>query len=140
MTWLLDTNAVSELRKVQAGKGDPGVAAWQAGVPRVELYLSAVTVMELEMGVLQMERKDTDQGALLRRWITSAVLPEFENRTLPFDAATALRCAALHVPDPKSWRDGAIAATALMHNMTVVTRNTRDFEGTGAATLNPWSE
>ena len=92
------------------------------------------------MGVLQMERKDTDQGALLRRWITSAVLPEFENRTLPFDAAPALRCAALHVPDPKSWRDGAIAATALMHNMTVVTRNTRDFEGTGAATLNPWSE
>lgn len=140
MAFLLDTNVVSELRKVQAGKGHAGVAAWQAGIDKADLFISAITVMELEMGVLQMERKDRAQGALLRRWITGIVLPEFKARILGFDEAVALRCAALHVPDPRSWRDGAIAATALAHDMTVVTRNLRDFEGTGVALINPWGE
>ena len=139
MAFLLDTNVVSELRKVQAGKGHPGVAAWQAGADKAGLYISAITVMELEMGVLQIERKDRAQGALLRRWITGIVLPEFKSRILGFDEAVALRCAALHVPDPRSWRDGAIAATALVHGMPVVTRNVRDFEGTGVALVNPWN-
>ena len=138
MAFVLDTNVVSEFRKVQAGKGAAGVAEWAASVARSDLYLSAITVMELEMGVRMMERRDVAQGVLLRRWITRVVLPEFDARILAFDADVALRAAALHVPDPKPWRDTAIAATAMVHGMTVVTRNTSDFKPTGVALFDPW--
>ena len=140
MAFVLDTNVISEFRKVQAGKGAGGVAEWAASVARSDLYLSAITVMELEMGVRLMERRDVAQGALLRRWITSVVLPEFVARILAFDADVALRAAALHVPDPKPWRDAAIAATAMVHGMTVVTRNTSDFKPTGVAVFDPWGD
>ena len=140
MAFVLDTNVISEFRKVQAGKGAAGVAEWAASVARSDLYLSAITVMELEMGVRLMERRDVAQGALLRRWITSVVLPEFVARILAFDANVALRAAALHVPDPKPWRDAAIAATAMVHGMTVVTRNTSDFKPTGVAVFDPWGD
>ena len=140
MAFVLDTNVISEFRKVQAGKGAAGVAEWAASVARSDLYLSAITVMELEMGVRLMERRDLAQGALLRRWITSVVLPEFVARILAFDADVALRAAALHVPDPKPWRDAAIAATAMVHGMTVVTRNTSDFKPTGVAVFDPWGD
>ncbi len=138
MAFLLDTNIISEFRRVQAGKGAAEVAEWAASVARAELYLSAITVMELEMGVRLAERRDVAQGTLLRRWITSVVLPEFVTRILPFDTDAALCAAALHVPDPKPWRDAAIAATAMVHGMTVVTRNTADFNPTGVAVFNPW--
>lgn len=137
--FVLDTNVVSELRKIRLGKADPQVAAWADGVDAVSLYLSAITVLELEAGVLQMERRDPEQGARLRAWLDNQVLPEFRQRILPVDAAGAQRCARLHVPDPRGERDALIAATALVHGMTVVTRNTADFEPTGVALLNPWS-
>ena len=140
MAFVLDTNVISEFRKVQAGKGSAGVAEWAASVARSDLYLSAITVMELEMGVRMMERRDAAQGAILRRWITHVVRPEFIARILAFDADVAVRSAALHVPDPKPWRDAAIAATAMVHGMTVVTRNSRDFKPTGVAVLNPWGD
>lgn len=140
MAFVLDTNVVSEFRKVQAGKGDAEVAEWAASVARSDLYLSAITVMELEMGVRLMERRDVAQGALLRRWITRVVLPEFVARILAFDADVAVRAAALHVPNPKPWRDAAIAATAMVHGMTVVTRNASDFKPTGVAVFNPWGD
>lgn len=140
MAFVLDTNVVSEFRKVQAGNGAAGVAEWAASVARSDLYLSAITVMELEMGVRMMERRDVAQGALLRRWITRVVLPEFDTRILAFDANVALRAAALHVPDPKPWRDTAIAATAMVHGMTVVTRNTSDFKPTGVTLFDPWGD
>ncbi len=139
MTWLLDTNVVSEFRRIVTGKGDAAVAAWQSTLPTSDMYISAITLMELEIGVLSMERKDARQCAVLRRWVTSVVRPEFVGRTLAFDSDAALRCAPLHVPDPGSWRDRAIAATALANAMTIVTRNVRDFEGTGVAILNPWA-
>ena len=139
MAWLLDTNVVSELRKVAGGKADAGVAAWQQAVLRRDMFISAVTLMELEMGVLQMERRDRAQGLVLRRWLNELVVPEFRDRTLGFGAAEALACARLHVPDPRSWRDSVIAASALVHGMTVVTRNSRDFTGTGVAVLDPWT-
>ena len=136
--FLLDTNVVSELRKVGDGKADPLVVVWMSGVDAAALYLSAVTLMELELGILRIERRDPAQGGRLRAWMDNRVLPEFGERTLPIDAAVALRCAALHVPDPRSERDAFIAATALVHGMTVVTRNVTDFEATGVALLNPW--
>ena len=137
--FVLDTNVVSELRKAGKGKADPGVVAWAANVRRSSLFLSAITLLELEQGVLLMERRDAVQGALLRSWLSSQVLPAFQDRVLPVDAAVALRCARLHVPDPRSYRDTLIAATALEHDMTVVTRNVADFENTGVRLLNPWS-
>jgi predicted nucleic acid-binding protein len=138
MMFVLDTNVVSELRKVRAGKVDPNVAAWSESVDAAELFVSAIAIMELKLGVLPIERKDATQGALLRAWLEQHVLPEFSGRTLPIDTAVAQRCARLHVPDKRGERDALIAATALVHGMVVVTRNAADFEATGVPILNPW--
>lgn len=138
MMYVLDTNVVSELRKVRAGKADSKVSAWAQSVDAADLFVSAITIMELELGVLAMERKDATQGALLRTWLERYVLPEFSARTLPVDTAVAQRSARLHVPDRRNERDALIAATALVHGMTVVTRNVTDFQPTEVAILNPW--
>jgi predicted nucleic acid-binding protein len=138
MMFVLDTNVVSELRKVRVGKSDSNFAAWTEGVDAAELFVSAITIMELELGVLAIERRDATQGARLRTWLEQQVLPEFSGRTLPIDTAVALRCARLHVPDRRAERDALIAATALVHGMTVVTRNVSDFEPTGVTILDPW--
>ncbi len=136
--FLLDTNVVSELRKAGDGKADANVTGWLSSVDAGTLYLSAMTLMELELGILRIERRDAAQGTRLRAWMTHHILPEFLDRTLPVDAVVALRCASLHVPDPRAERDALIAATALVHGMTVVTRNLGDFEATGVPLLNPW--
>ena len=136
--FLLDTNVVSELRKAGDGKADASVVAWLSSVDAAQCYLSAITLMELELGILRIERRDTAQGAKLRTWMENHVLPEFLGRTLAIDAPVGLRCARLHVPDPRSERDALIAATALVHGMTVVTRNVADFKQTGVPLLNPW--
>ncbi|PHM25790.1 twitching motility protein PilT [Xenorhabdus budapestensis] len=138
MMYVLDTNVVSELRKIRAGKADPNVAAWAEKVDAADLFVSAITIMELELGILLIERKDATQGAILRAWLEQHVLPEFSERTLPVDTAVAQRCARLHVPDRCSERDALIAATALVHGMTVVTRNVADFQSSGVTLLNPW--
>ena len=136
--YLLDTNVLSELRKAGDGKADANVTTWLSGVDAGTLYVSAMTLMEIELGILLIERRDVAQGARLRTWMTHHVLPEFQDRTLAVDTAVALRCASLHVPDPRAERDALIAATALVHGMTVVTRNFGDFEATGVPLLNPW--
>ncbi|NJA07410.1 type II toxin-antitoxin system VapC family toxin [Methylococcaceae bacterium WWC4] len=136
--YVLDTNVVSELRKVRIGKADANVAAWADSVDAADLFLSVITVMELELGVLSIERKDAGQGAVLRAWLEQQVLPEFSERTLPINTAVALRCAKLHVPDKRGERDALIAATALVHGMALVTRNVADFQATGVTILNPW--
>jgi toxin FitB len=140
MMYVLDTNVVSELRKVRLGKADSNVAAWAQSVDAADLFVSAVTIMELELGVLSIERKDANQGAMLRSWLEQQVLSEFVGRTLSIDSAVAQRCARLHVPDKRNERDALIAATALVHGMTVVTRNIADFKPTGVALINPWEE
>lgn len=137
--YLLDTNIVSELRKAKAVKCDANVIAWANSVNPSSLFISSITVLELETGVLQIERKDKEQGKLLRHWLEQQVYPTFENKTLPIDAVVARCCAELHVPDRRSDRDALIAATAIVHGMMVVTRNTVDFENTGARLLNPFS-
>lgn len=134
--YLLDTNVVSELRK--AGKADKNVSAWAESVPANSLFLSAITILELGTGILLIERRDPKQGAMLRNWLDTQVLPAFANRILPVDVAVAQRCAKLHVPDPRADRDSLIAATALVHGMAVVTRNVADFELTGVEIFNPW--
>src|SRR5262245_21875706 len=125
--YLLDTNVVSELRKAGDGKADAKVTAWLSSVDAGTFFLSAITLMELEIGVLLIERRDRAQGARLRAWMDHRILSEFAERTLPVDSAVALRCGRLHVPDPRSERDAYIAATALVHGMAVVTRNVADF-------------
>ncbi len=136
--FVLDTNVVSELRKAKAGQADRKVVAWASGVPAEVLYVSAITILELETGVLLVHRRDPRQGAMLRTWLDQQVLPAFSGRVLSVDTDVAQRCAALHVSDPRSERDALIAATAMVHNMTVVTRNVADFEATGVTLLNPW--
>jgi predicted nucleic acid-binding protein len=136
--YLLDTNVVAELRKAKAGKADKSVTAWANSVAPASLFLSTITVLEMELGVLLMERRDTSQGVILRAWLDGHVLTVFAERILPIDIAVARQCAQLHVPNPKSERDAFIAATALIHGMIVVTRNVADFVATAVDTLNPW--
>ncbi len=136
--FVLDTNVVSELRKARGGQADAQVLAWAHQADPASLYISALTVLELELGVLRMGRRDARQGAMLRSWLDDQVLVAFRSRVLAIDTAVARRCASLHVPDACAERDALIAATALIHAMTVVTRNTADFIATGVALLNPW--
>ena len=137
--YLLDANVVSELSMVRLGKADVHVAEWADSVDAADLYLSAITLQELEISVLLAERRDPAQGGALRAWLNAQVLPAFNGRILSIDTAVAQRSARLHVPDPRPVRDGLIAATALVHGMTVVTRNVADFELTGVVVLNPWT-
>lgn len=136
--FILDTNVVSELRMAKAGKANLNVTAWARSTVPGALFISAITVLELELGVLQVARRDPAQGGLLRSWLEGQVLPAFAQRVLPVATDVARRCAALHVRDPHSERDALIAAAALVLGMTVATRNLDDFVGTGVTALNPW--
>jgi len=102
------------------------------------LFISVITVLEIEMGVLQIERKDPKQAAIYRTWLNSHVLKAFSDRVLPFDTSVALKCAQLHVPNPKSERDAMISSTSIIHGLTLVTRNVKDFKHMGVEVVNPW--
>ncbi|OGT58035.1 MAG: twitching motility protein PilT [Gammaproteobacteria bacterium RIFCSPHIGHO2_12_FULL_42_10] len=136
--YLLDTNVISELRKAKTDKADKNVIAWAKNVSASSLFVSVISILELETGVLLIEHRDSTQGAILRSWLNAHVLQVFSERILYLDVAVAQRCAKLHVPDPRSDRDAIIAATALVHGMTIVTRNVSDFDQTGVEILNPW--
>ena len=136
---VVDTNVISELRKLGDGRADARVAAWVSGRDAASFFISALTLMELEIGILRIERRDAGQGERLRTWMDRHVLPEFLVLTLPVDSAVALKCAQLHVPDPRSERDALIAATAIVYGMTVVTGNIADFGTTGAEVIDPWA-
>jgi len=134
--FLLDTNVVSELRRTR--RTDPNVAAWAESVPQEDTFLSAVTILELELGALRLARRDGDRGRAIHRWIHDRVLPAFADRILAVDTDVARRCAQLHVPNPRPYRDSLIAATALVHGLIVATRNRIDFEIMAVPLLNPW--
>ena len=136
--FLLDTNVISESRKLHSGKADANVTRWLQSTSPAHTFISVFTVFELELGIRLKERQDETQGKALRRWLEGVILPGFMNRVLDADTDVARRCATLHVPDPASDRDAWIAATALQHGLTVVTRNVADFQRTGATLLNPW--
>jgi predicted nucleic acid-binding protein len=134
--YLLDTNVVSELRK--ADKADRRVVDWAGQTDARFMYISVVSILEIRLGILAVQRKDTAQADVLDGWLSRQVIPAFAGRIIPIDLAVAIRCAELHVPTPRPDRDALIAATALVHGMKVVTRNTRDFLPTGVAVYNPW--
>jgi predicted nucleic acid-binding protein len=134
--FLIDTNILSEFRRPE--RANPGVMAWAKGTTPADLFISAITLFEIELGAAQAARKDVAKGRILRMWIETQVMPAFQGRIIAVDASVAQRCAALHVPDPRPQRDSLIAATALVHRMTVITRNVRDFEPMGVQLLNPW--
>lgn len=136
MTFLLDTNVISELRRPE--RANKNVSRWVGDQDDVSMSCSCVSILELEIGALRTLRHDKLQGHMLRTWIDERVLPRFEGRIMPIDVRIALQCAALHVPNPRADRDAYIAATALVHDLVVVTRNTRDFAGTGVKLFNPW--
>ncbi len=138
MSFLLDTNVLSELRKIRLGRADAAVAAWAEQVQAHDLYVSVITLQEIEQGILLLQRRDAAQAAPLRQWFDAQVLPLFAPRTLLVTRDIALYNARLNVPDPRPFRDGLIAATACVHGLTVVTRNEADFVSTGVALLNPW--
>lgn len=137
--YLLDTNIVSEGRKLGTPRVDPNAARWLERVDAETCFLSAMTVFELERGVRQMERRDAAQGSVLRRWLDDQVMATFEHRVLPLSRAVALVCAGLHIPDPKSERDAWIAATAIEAGLILATRNVGDFAETGVKLVDPFA-
>ena len=138
--YLLDTNVISELRKAGSSRMDRNVRSWAKSVSASTLYLSAISILELEIGILLLERRDRSPGAVLRAWMDEHVLATFHGRILAVDTPIALKCATLHVPTPRSDRDAMIAATAMVHGMKVVTRNVSHFAPTGVGVVDPWNK
>ncbi len=135
--YIIDTNVISELRK--RNRANPNVLRWADETDPSGFFLSSVTLLEIKYGALLINRRDPVQGKLMLLWLNRDIIGGFAGRILPIDEDVALTCAALHVPDPRPDRDAYIAATALVHDLTVVTRNTRDFDGTGVKLFNPWT-
>ncbi len=136
--YLLDTNVISELRKAPTGRAHTNVVIWAESVASINLYISVITILEIEKGILKVGRQDDKQAAILRAWFDDHVIPAFNDRILPIDVAIAKKCAALHVPDPRPERDAIIAATAIVHGLELVTRNIKDFESLPLKILDPW--
>jgi toxin FitB len=134
--YLVDTNVVSELRRLRLA--NQNVVTWFSQQRTEDLYLSVISILEVEQGYLKLQRHDIKQAKVIRDWIDQNLIESFRGRILSIDTKIAQCCAALHVPDRKSYGDAMIAATAITHNMTIVTRNTADFQATGAKMINPW--
>ena len=138
MKYLLDTNVLSEYRKVEKGTANPNFVKWQQHILLHQLYLSSITVMEINIGILRLARKDKKQAFILKNWFENKVLPNFKQQIFSFDLTTAIICSELHIPDPRPERDTMIASTALQHNLVLVTRNVKDFNIPNLSIINPF--
>ena len=136
--YLLDTNIVSELRKLETGKIHPQVYRWIKSNGFTHTYISAVTLAEIQTGILSLARKDKAQAASLDNWFTNRLLPAYRTKTLPVDTKVALIYAQLNVPNKRPINDAYIAATAIAHNLKLVTRNIQDFQGMPITLENPF--
>jgi len=135
--FLLDTNVVSELRR--GAKCDARVAAWQAAHSPSVCHLSVISLMEIRLGIELSRRRNAKHGEILQTWYDTKVRSAFSKRTLPVTAEIAEKCAELNAGRTRPFRDSLILATALVHNLVVVTRNTTDFIDAQAQVLNPWA-
>jgi toxin FitB len=136
--YLLDTNVVSEFRKITMRRGNQNVVRWAESVRSETLYLSSVTILEIDTGILLLERRDEEAAGNIRRWLVDYVLPEFSDRIMPLDVEEARQCAILMARQTRPYRDALIGATAIASGFTLVTRNVRDFEGMPVKLFNPW--
>jgi predicted nucleic acid-binding protein len=136
VSYLLDTNVLSELRR--GHRADEGVARWFATVPEESIFISVLVLGELRQGVERIRRRDPASAARLERWL-HALLATHSDRFVPVDERVADLWGRLCVPDPLPAIDGLLAATALVHDLTLVTRNVRDVESTGVRVLNPFA-
>jgi predicted nucleic acid-binding protein len=134
--YLLDTGVVFELRKARAGRTDPVFASWASGLARQNLFISAITLLELDNGAARVARGDKAAGVALREWIDNQVMAAFEGRILPVDVAVVRRRGQLPYADA---RDGLLAATAVEHGLTIATRNPSAFKAGRIKVLNPWT-
>ena len=134
MSWLVDTNILSELRKGE--RANAGVREWFAGAQDDELFTSVLVLGEVRRGIESIRRRDVPSALALEQWLTR-LTTSFQDRVLPIDAAVADRWGALNVPDPVPTVDGLLAATALVHDLVLVTHNVRDIARTGVRLLDP---
>lgn len=135
MRYLLDTNVLSDARK----RAHPHLNVWLAGQPRADLAISVVTLLEIERGVLGLERRDSAAGGHLRSWLSHDIHAAFQGAILPIDERVASGAARLRVPDPRPEMDALIAATALVHGLALVTRNVKDFQSIGIEVIDSWA-
>ena len=139
--YLFDTNILSEIRKINDPKTPPQFTAWFDSIDLERCHLCVITLLEIEQGILRVRhRSDEAQFARLENWLEGTVLPTFDTRILPVDRHTARVCARLHIPDRRPYNDALIAASAIRHGLTLVTRNTRDFADLQVPLFNPFGE
>ena len=138
--YLLDTNILGDIRKSHHPNCPALFKQWLNHVDLNLCYLSVISIYEIEQGILRKERTDTIQGQLLRTWFEQKIQPEFHHRILDLNTNIALKTAQLHVPNPASLADSFIGATALQHNLTLITRNTKDFQSFGVKLFNPFED
>lgn len=139
MNFLLDTNVVSEMRKSSTVR-NARLHAWTGQRPTESLFISVLTVQEIETGIGRLERRDPAQAGVFRHWLSAQLIPSFRHRIKPVDVAVATQAGQLHVPDKRPVVDALIAATAQVHGLIMVTRNVRDFEAMGVPVLNPFED
>ncbi|MCY6412791.1 type II toxin-antitoxin system VapC family toxin [Acinetobacter sp. VNH17] len=136
--YLLDTNILSQIRKIHHPHCPNAFKHWFETTDLSLCYLSVITIFEIEQGILRKEHIDPIQGHLLRTWFEQKIQSEFKDRVLELNMTIALKTAQLHVPNPASLTDSMIGATALQHNLTLITRNTKDFQSFGVKLFNPF--
>ena len=138
MRYLVDTNVISEFRKMRSGRANENVVRYFSHIQPSNIYMSVITFYEFEKGIKQMELRDQDQGEILRNWMENHVIKYWGANILPIDVNVARICAGLHVPNPKSLSDSFIASTAIVHGLALVTRNVKDFEKIDIEVINPF--